>query len=101
MFIYNITTKVEKSKSENWRKWQLEEHIPDIMGTELFSDFKFYQLLGEDESEGLTFVLQLYFIKMDNYELYLKAFATPLREKAIHKWGNNFIAHRTIMQAVQ
>lgn len=101
MFIYNITTKIEKSLASRWQQWQIDEHIPEIMSTGLFSDFKFYHLLDQDETEGKTFVLQLVFSARDKYELYIKNFAPQLREKAITKWGNGFIAYRTIMEAVQ
>lgn len=101
MFIYNITTKVDKAHFENWRDWQLNEHIPEIMATGLFIDFKMYHLLDQDEGEGVTFVLQLFFNTKNSYDLYIQNFAPSLREKAINKWGNNFISYRTVMQAVQ
>ena len=84
-----------------WKRWQLHEHIPEIMSSKLFTDFKFYKLLDQDESEGITYVLQLFFAEKNNYETYIKDFAPVLRDKAITKWGNGFIAYRTLMQTVQ
>jgi hypothetical protein len=45
MFIYNITIKVNNSILKPWMKWQMEEHVPQIMETHLFSGYKIYQLL--------------------------------------------------------
>lgn len=60
MFIYNITNKVDYSILDEWIKWQPDEHIPEIMSTNLFTDFKFYQLLEQDESDGVTYVIQYF-----------------------------------------
>ena len=101
MFIYNITCKVDISICTEWKRWQLDEHIPEIMSSKLFTDFKFYKLLDQDESEGETYVLQLFFLEKNNYETYINGFAPVLRDKAITKWGNRFIAYRTVMESVQ
>lgn len=101
MFIYNITVKVNKSIINEWVKWQQEEHIPEIMATELFSDFKFFRLLEQDDSDGPTFIVQYHTPSRNNYEKYIKQHAPVLREKAIKKWGNGFIAFRTLLQSVQ
>ncbi len=101
MLIYNITTKVSDAISDEWIKWQREEHIPEIMRTQLFEEPKFFRLLEQDDSEGPTFVIQYFTPLKENYEKYIKEFAPELREKAFKKWGNQFIAFRSLLQAVQ
>ncbi len=101
MFIYNITTKVSAAISDKWVQWQREEHIPEIMSTQLFDEHKFFRLLEQDDSEGPTFVIQYFTPLKENYEKYIKEFAPELREKAFKKWGNQFIAFRSLLQAVQ
>ena len=101
MFIYNITIKVNNAIADKWLQWQLEEHVPEIMATNLFDEYKFYRLLDQDDSEGPTFIFQFYTSRRKNYDDYIKAHAPKLREKAFTKWGNGFIAFRSLMQAVQ
>ena len=101
MFIYNITVKVNISIIDEWVKWQQEEHIPEIMGTNLFSNFTFYRLLEQDDSDGPTFIVQYHTPSRNNYEKYIQQYAATLREKAIKKWGDGFIAFRTLLQSVQ
>ncbi len=101
MFIYNITTKVSAAISDKWIKWQREEHIPEIMSTQLFDEHKLFRLLEQDDLEGPTFVIQYYTAVKENYDKYIKEFAPELREKAYKKWGNQFIAFRSLLQAVQ
>ncbi|HMU44805.1 MAG TPA: DUF4286 family protein [Chitinophagaceae bacterium] len=99
MIVYNITVKINKSIEDEWIKWQKEEHIPDIMASGNFLEYKFYKLLDEDE-EGLTYVLQYFATSQEQYQEYINKTAPILREKAVKKWGNKFIAFRTVMQAV-
>ncbi len=100
MIVYNITMKVDPSIEEEWLEWQKNEHIPEIMQTELFAEFKLYKLLEQDEAEGNTYVVQYYAPSSAHLDKYLEKFAPSLREKAIEKWGNKFIAFRTKMEVV-
>lgn len=101
MIIYNITIKVNNSISDEWLKWQLEEHIPEIMSTGLFDQYKFFRLLDQDDTDGPTFVLQYYTGERKYYDQYIKEHAPKLREKAFIKWGDGFIAFRSLLESVQ
>ena len=57
MLVYNITIKVDVEIKEEWIAWQMNEHIPEIMSTNLFNDFKVFQLLDQDDEDGPTYVI--------------------------------------------
>ncbi len=59
MFIYNITIKVNNAILKEWMKWQMEEHIPEGMSTNLFDQYKFFRLLNQDDTEGPNFVFNI------------------------------------------
>ncbi len=59
MFIYNITIKVNNAILKEWMKWQMEEHIPEVMSTNLFDQYKFFRLLNQDDTEGPNFVFNI------------------------------------------
>lgn len=100
MFVYNITIKIVPDIENEWIRWQKQEHIPEIMSSGQFSGYKFYKLLEQDETEGITYVVQYFAVSIENYEQYLEKFAPVIREKALKKWGDKFIAFRTVMQVV-
>lgn len=100
MIAYNVTVKVEASIASDWLNWQLNEHLPAIMASGLFSGYKCYRLLEMDESEAVTFVTQLSTDSLEKYQRYIQDFATELRNQAFAKWGERFIAFRTVMEAV-
>src|SRR6266496_2943928 len=98
MFVYNITVKVDNKIVQQWLQWQREVHIPEIMATNLFTDNKIFKLLEQDDDDTSTYVLQYFAETKENYYRYINEYAPGFREKALEKWGNNFIAFRTLMQ---
>jgi Domain of unknown function (DUF4286) len=100
MIVYNITNKVNPAIETEWVSWQQQEHIPDIMATGQFNEYKFYRLLEQNESDGITYVIQYFSSSLDHYNTYINDFSATLRQKAFARWGDKFIAFRTIMQVV-
>jgi hypothetical protein len=93
--------KVDHSIHDEWLQWQLTEHIPAIMATGQFIEYKFYRLLDIDEEDGNTYVVQYIAATIHDYDKYLQEYAPSLRHKAQAKWGNRFLTFRTVMKAVQ
>jgi hypothetical protein len=100
MILYNVTIKVHHSIDSQWLQWLKEEHVPDIMQTECFSDFKILKLLEVDETEGPTYAIQYFAESKALYNLYIEKFATDMRNRSFVKWGDKFIAFRSVMQIV-
>jgi hypothetical protein len=100
MFVYNLSIKIDPAIEKEWEKWERDEHIPEVMRSGLFTDYKFYRLLEQDEREGVTYVLQYFASTAAHYKEYLEKYAPLLQEKALTKWGDKFIAFRTLMQVV-
>jgi Domain of unknown function (DUF4286) len=101
MYVYNITTKVENDIVAEWLEWQKEIHIPEILATGFFYEHRFFKLLEQDESEGITFVIQYFAMELADYEEYIKDYAPLLREKAFLKWGSGFISFRTLLKSLK
>lgn len=98
MFVYNVTMKVENDSAEEWVKWMKEEHMPALMNTGLFTDSRLFRLLEQDESDGITYVAQYFCNSMDDYNAYLSKHAQEIRDLSFRRFGNKFIAFRTLMQ---
>jgi hypothetical protein len=100
MIVFNITIKIVPDIEEAWIRWQQQEHIPEIMASGQFSQWKMFRLLNEDETDGLTYVMQYFAPTLENYIRYIEEFDPVLRQKAFDKWGELFIAFRTVMEVV-
>ena len=52
MIIYNVTIKVEGKIAEAWLHWLLDEHIPDVIQTNCFIDYKLFDIFPLHSRHG-------------------------------------------------
>lgn len=100
MIVYNVTTKVHRRIADSWLRWMQEEHIPEMIQTGCFTEARILQLMEIDDAEGPTFAVQYHAESKALYNLYIERFSEGLRNKAFTKWGNGFIAFRSLMKVV-
>ncbi|HEX7844897.1 MAG TPA: DUF4286 family protein [Chitinophagaceae bacterium] len=100
MIIYNVTIKVERGIATDWLKWLKEEHIPDLLNTGCFTHAVTLHLVEADDEEGITYAVQYHAAGKALYDRYIAQFAETMRKKGQDKWGNKFIAFRTLMEVV-
>jgi hypothetical protein len=98
MYIYNVTIKIQPADKEEWLSFMLYEHIPEILDTQLFSDYRLCHLLDQNEEDGITFVVQYYFNEFENYSNYRQNFAPSIQKKHTEKFKERFVAFRTVME---
>jgi hypothetical protein len=98
MIIYNVTIKVENQIADEWLEWMKQEHIPELMDTGLFADARLSRLLEQDETEGITYIAQYFCKDMEAYRSYISDHSERMRNKSFARFGNRFIAFRTLMQ---
>lgn len=100
MIIYNVTIKVDHSIAEEWLAWLKGVHIPDIIATGCFTHATTLRLLETDESDGITYAVQYHAESKALYNRYIKEYSADMRKKGTEKWGEKFIAFRSVMQIV-
>jgi hypothetical protein len=100
MILYNVTIQVDPSIQQEWLSWMKEEHIPEVMSTGCFTEYKFWELLDTEATSGPTYAAQYMATSKENYEAYNERFAPEMRKKGTDKWGDRFIAFRTVMKSV-
>lgn len=98
--IYNVTVKVEKEIADDWLNWLKNEHVPDVLSTGCFTNAVIVRLLETDDSEGPTFAIQYHADSKAQYNRYIDSFAQIMRRKSFDRWGDRFIAFRSVMQIV-
>ena len=98
--IYNVTTQVAGNIATSWLQWLKQEHIPDIIATGCFTNATILRLIEVDETPGPTYAIQYHAESKALYNRYIEAFAEEMRKKAIAKWGDQFIAFRSVLQVV-
>lgn len=101
MILYNITIKPDPEISGEYLAWLKEKHVPEIMATGCFTEYRICRMLDLEEGEGTTLVVQYHAPSRESYEKYLRDHAPGLREDAFRTWGDRFLAYRSIMEVVQ
>ena len=100
MIIYNVTIKVAEPIHDTWLQWLQQEHVPEVVGTGCFTHAVITRLLETDESDGPTYAVQYHSESKALYNRDIEKFADSMRQKSFDKWGNQFIAFRSVMQIV-
>ena len=100
MIVYNVTIKIADGIAVEWLQWLKEEHIPEVIKTGCFTHAIIHRLLETDDTEGPTYIVQYYAESKAVYNNYIQNFASLMRQKSFAKWGDQFIAFRTVMHIV-
>jgi len=99
MILYNITLAVDESVHDEWYLWMLKEHIPEVMATGKFVDFKMYKVLLEKE-DSITYSIQYFAENLTQVQLYLAQNAHELQGKHQEKYANSVVAFRTVLEEI-
>ena len=100
MIVYNVTIKITNAIHADWLQWLNKEHIPDVIQTGCFTHATILRLLEVDDTEGPTYAVQYFAESKGLYNTYIAIHAPIMRQKSFDKWGNQFIAFRSVMQVV-
>lgn len=101
MIIYNVTVKVEAAIADEWLQWLLHDHIPSVMNTNCFVDYKVVRLLEVDDSEGPTYAIQYFADSKADYNRYIEIHSSKMQKVSFEKWTDRFIAFRSVMEVVK
>ena len=100
MIIYNVTIKINWDIHEEWLQWMLDVHVPEILGTGCFEKHQVLRLLETNDPDGPTYAFQYYAVSKAQYNRYIELYNAALRQQTMDKWGNGFIAFRSLMEVV-
>ena len=100
MLIYNVTTQVKEDIHLEWLEWMRTIYIPEIIATELFSDYRIVKILEIDESDGPTYAIQYFSNNRGNYDIFVQKYANIFSQKASEKWSDKIFSFRSLMEII-
>jgi len=98
--LYNVTVKVLNEFSEEWLQWMQEVHIPDVMATSKFEEYKISEII-EEENEGRTFAIQYVAPDMDTFQSYQLEHVKGLQQEHATRYKDKYVAFRTLMNIIK
>jgi hypothetical protein len=100
MLLYNITIGIDKEVEQEWLHWMKTQHIPEVMDTNLFLNFKMYKVLQDDEEGTTSYSVQYFAESLDHVNLYFEKFAPSLLEKLRLRFKDKHVAFMTLLDEV-
>lgn len=100
MILYNVTVAIDKGVEDDWVVWMKNEHIPEVMETGKFVDFKFYKVMAQQDDQATSYSIQYFAESMKELQLYMAIDAAELQKQALLRFPDKFAAFRTVLQSV-
>ena len=99
MIIYNVTVNIDDSVHDEWLMWMKEKHIPDVMATGFFLENKLCRIMV-DEEQGRSYSFQYTCKNMEDLKEYQAKHAPRLQKEVKDKYGDKFVAFRTLLEVI-
>ncbi len=99
MYIYNVTVSIDKTIAAEWHNWMKTVHIPMVMETGYFTEYKLCKVLNVDD-EGATYSTQYSFKTMPDIEAYMANEAPRLQADMKALYDGKYVAFRTLLEIV-
>ena len=98
MILYSVTVNIDQEVETEWLKWMKEVHVPNVMATGIFFDYKIFRLLNEDQ--GSTYSFQYFAKTLEEVNIYFEKYAPALVEEHLEKYKDRHVAFRTVLESV-
>ena len=96
--IYNVTVLVDLNVESEWKQWMQQKHIPDVMATGFFTEYKFSKVLHEVENNAQSYAIQYVAKSKNDLDTYTKERAPELQKEHTDKYGEKCLAFRTLLE---
>ncbi|MEM7571341.1 MAG: DUF4286 family protein [Bacteroidota bacterium] len=100
MLLYNITTKIDHQSHVEWLNWMKHAYLPHIMECGALENFKLARLKGVDETDGITYALQLSLANMATFQVYQQKFALAHQTMHDTRYKDHFVSFRSVLEVV-
>jgi len=100
MILYNVTVKVDKDIQADWLQWMRSEHIPAVMATGKFTEYRICRMLHEEE-DGKTYAVQYFCPDMETFYQYQQEHAARLQQEHKKRYEGRYVSFRTLMEVIE
>jgi len=100
MVLYNVTVGIDSQVETEWLQWMKNKHIPDVMATGMFVEYKMFKVLNQDDESSISYSVQYFAESIEKVVAYLDNYAPPLVEEHRNKFKDRHVAFRTLLEEV-
>lgn len=100
MVLYNVTIGIDTDAEEEWLNWMKNKHIPAVMDTGMFLEYKMFKVLSQEEEQSVSYSVQYFAQTVDKVVEYLNNYAPKLVEEHRSRYKDKHVAFRTLLEEV-
>lgn len=100
MLLYNVTVGIDRDVEAEWVRWMRDEHIPRIMETGLFLNYKIYKVLHEQADDSISYSVQYFAPTLWHVTTYFEKFAPKFLEEHRARFRDKHVAFMTLLEEV-
>lgn len=101
MIVYSVTVNIDESIHEDWFSWMKNKHIPDVMATGYFSEYRMLRVISrQDDEQGISYNIQYTCASMADLHQYQVQKAPALQKEHSDLYEGKFAAFRTLLELV-
>lgn len=98
MIIYNITVKINPEVHDEWLNWMKTVHMPKVMLTERFQSNQIAKVLGQNETDGITYAIQYVCADMKTLHQYTITESPALEKEHLERYPDKFVFYTTLLE---
>lgn len=100
MILYNVTVKIDVAIHQEWLQWVKTQYIPLMLSTGLFVSHRICHLLGQDESDGVTYAIQYFCKDIPSFNLFQQKYAAKIQATHKERYENQFVDFITLLEVI-
>ena len=100
MILYNVTVKIDNNVREEWLQWMRQVHIPHVMATGSFLNYRIARVLSLEDADGTTYAFQYLCQDMATLHHYQVHHAPGLQKEHADRYKDQFVAFRTVLEVI-
>lgn len=100
MYTLNITFKVDYTIESDWLDWMQDGFLTEFALACGYDDFRLHSLVGHDDEDGRTFVLQMYIPEAEALDQYLEKQQQSVHQRIVTRWGDRVLFFQTVLKRV-
>ncbi|MBL6446823.1 DUF4286 family protein [Fulvivirga sp. 29W222] len=100
MVLYNVTIGIDIDVEEEWLNWMKSTHIPAVMDTGIFVEYKIFKVLSHEQEQSVSYSVQYFAHTVDKVVEYLDNHAPKLVEEHRARYKDKHVAFRTLLEEV-
>lgn len=100
MLLYNVTIGIDQDAEAEWLTYIRQTHIPEIMGTKMFKEFRVFKVLQDNPDETVSYSLQFFAEDISQVSTYLETFAPVIVERHRSRFMNKHVTFMTLLEEI-